>query len=74
MIQSAHAHLRRLGSEKGQLEEEARKTHEILKQKYRHLISQRKYPVHLYSLIAVLCTTLLDYFENLVLATRFFQF
>lgn len=42
MIQSAHAHLRRLGSEKSQLEEEARRTHDTLRQKFLHLTSQRK--------------------------------
>ncbi|EFX70988.1 hypothetical protein DAPPUDRAFT_112196 [Daphnia pulex] len=41
MIQSAHAHLRRLGSEKSQLEEEARRTHDSLRQKFLHLTSQR---------------------------------
>nr|CAH0104474.1 unnamed protein product [Daphnia galeata] len=40
MIQSAHAHLRRLGSEKSQLEEEARRTHDSLRQKFLHLTSQ----------------------------------
>jgi hypothetical protein len=43
MIQSAHAHLRRLGSEKSQLEEEARRTHDSLRQKFLHLTSQRKW-------------------------------
>ena len=42
MIQSAHAHLRRLGTEKSQLEEEARRTHETLRQRYLHLTSQCK--------------------------------
>ena len=66
MIQSAHAHLRRLGSEKGQLEEEARKTHETLKQKFRHLISQRKYLNLTFNVPVVLCTATLDLLENLV--------
>ena len=40
MIQSAHAHLRRLGAEKSQLEEEAKRTHETLRQKFLHLTAQ----------------------------------
>merc|ERR1712071_656092 len=40
MIQSAHAHLRRLGGEKAQLEEEAKRTHETLRQKFLHLTTQ----------------------------------
>lgn len=55
MIQSAHAHLRRLGAEKGQLEEEARKTHESLKQKFRHLISQREYNKAFATITLLLC-------------------
>lgn len=40
MIQSAHSHLRRLGAEKSQLEEEAKRTHEMLRQKFLHLTTQ----------------------------------
>lgn len=42
MIQSAHSHLRRLGAEKSQLEEEAKRTHEMLRQKFLHLTTQCK--------------------------------
>ena len=40
MIQSAHAHLRRLGSEKSQLEDEAKRTHDTLRQKFLNLTTQ----------------------------------
>ena len=43
MIQSAHAHLRRLSSEKSQLEDEAKRTHDSLRQKFLHLTTQREF-------------------------------
>jgi len=62
MIQSAHAHLRRLGAEKSQLEEEAKRTHETLRQKFLHLTTQRKFLLFFlllfFSLSLSLCITL----------------